>query len=1328
VAPLVLSVGLAFWLLRSKSLDRSRRWSFAALLATAAICPIWTFVLTASEPFDENWTRTAAQSYERLWLELDASSLDGARSLGRIDLETAERLSVFGILDDLASRSATSLLLIDPAGKVFAWGGEGLLHPLESTILPSTGPAFSSGFAAASVASVRRVGRQTSAWRLVAGRSFSTQRLPFRSPSGGSREDFVWTPIREGGLAPHRATVIEVEGRPSMSIVVAPGSPHPSQPRAVFLLRISWLLIGLILFLSSRSGTRPSSSALPTSIRLWSIVAGIVAVAIAVGTDLVGIVLLTSAATMAGVSARRTGVLSSPRWWPLLPASAIVILTLLAYRLEKISGPVDLGNELSAGPQAAVLRLVAMLIILTGVLPVVSLGEHRRWNAWMWFGGLAATATGLALAGNPVSALTMIALGAVALVGAVRARGPVRSWIDVALVVAIAALIGASTWEVTYRVLVARYLERDVAPMLGPPSAQERSQLDARAQSFFAGTDLLSLAPADPLELDEIDLAYALWRRSPLANSGWLSATAVVIDGSVVSSFEFGVPLDDFGGVDFSPELWQALVVPGWDAALVEGAADLDYLGQPVGRIHYAILPRPGFRLLDRPVDRLASRLVEGSLALRLPIDEVIPPGQFAVFEGRSRAALGPRSAPALASEHLAAPSFSARIDGEWLRGWTHPSNGATEVLFLGSQRPLQTVERMGVQVLGTLILAAAVVLCLLLAGGLSLSTLTGVWQRIYRSYSRKLLLIFGMLLLLTLLMLSIALLGVLGERLGRTQEAAAERAMEAAQHVLGEYVLSLDPGFGVDTALDDALLGWLSRVIQHEVNLYWGSTLYASSNPELFTAGFLPSRLPGEIYSQVALEAASRASRVTYANRERYVELFAPLRIPGIRSQETLFLSIPLLAQQQQTDRSIAELRTRAILVAFALLLAAVGVASRLSHNFTRPLMELIAGTEAIAGGADSIDLQPTELELAALVKAINDMAGKISEARQRLVREKQVVEKMVQNITAGIVSLDSERRILLRNRVAAETLGLEVGESLDEALAGDERFRPLSDFLATAGSEPRQSTLVVHPDKGQEREWSVVWVPMPGDGEPTSLLVVEDVSEVLRGQRLQAWAEMARMIAHEIKNPLTPIRLSTEHMVEVHRTHPEAFEEVFERCSRNILRQVDELHDIASEFSTYSRIPHVQRRQEDLTDAVREVVDSYRAAPPKGIAITLESSAEVCTLPLDRRLFGRALRNLLENALRASADGGEVEVAVRKQPHEIVLTVSDRGPGVNDETLAHMFDPYFSADSDGTGLGLPISRSIIEQHDGTLTAENRSGGGLRATIRLPLDTAKGA
>src|SRR6185436_18705385 len=148
--------------------------------------------------------------------------------------------------------------------------------------------------------------------------------------------------------------------------------------------------------------------------------------------------------------------------------------------------------------------------------------------------------------------------------------------------------------------------------------------------------------------------------------------------------------------------------------------------------------------------------------------------------------------------------------------------------------------------------------------------------------------------------------------------------------------------------------------------------------------------------------------------------------------------------------------------------------------------------------------------------------------ETHGRLVREKQVIERMVENITSGVVSLDGNRRVLLHNRVAEQLLGTRVGESLEEAVGRNEKLAAVSEFLRTAGREMERASVRLPGGAGGEQEWQLVWVPVPGEGEPTALLVVEDATEVLRGQRLQAWAEMARIIAHEIKNPLTPIRLS--------------------------------------------------------------------------------------------------------------------------------------------------------------------------------------------------------
>jgi two-component system nitrogen regulation sensor histidine kinase NtrY len=213
-----------------------------------------------------------------------------------------------------------------------------------------------------------------------------------------------------------------------------------------------------------------------------------------------------------------------------------------------------------------------------------------------------------------------------------------------------------------------------------------------------------------------------------------------------------------------------------------------------------------------------------------------------------------------------------------------------------------------------------------------------------------------------------------------------------------------------------------------------------------------------------------------------------------------------------------------------------------------------------------------------------------------------------------------------------------------------------------------------------------------------------------------------MARLIAHEIKNPLTPIRLSTEHMQEVYRKAPEQFSRVFDRCTTNILTQVEELRSIASDFSTYSAIPRIDPKPGDLTAAVAELVEGYRAAPPEGIRVELETDGPI-PARFDSRLLLRAVRNLLENALWASAGGGKVTVRVERNDGMARIVVLDEGPGVRPaENLPRIFDPYFSTHDTGTGLGLPIARRVVEEHGGSIVARNRREKGLEVAITLPV------
>ncbi|MDX1632359.1 MAG: ATP-binding protein, partial [Thermoanaerobaculia bacterium] len=636
-----------------------------------------------------------------------------------------------------------------------------------------------------------------------------------------------------------------------------------------------------------------------------------------------------------------------------------------------------------------------------------------------------------------------------------------------------------------------------------------------------------------------------------------------------------------------------------------------------------------------------------------------------------------------------------------------------------------RALERVGSQVVVSLVAVGALLLLLVPWRRPAFGALSGMRSAL-RSYSTRLLVVYGLLLLVPLGLLELLLVRSFEERLRREQRMAGQAALTSARQVLGDFVLSLEPGFGIETALDDALLGWVSRVIHHEVNLYWGSSINASSKRELFSAGLLPARIPGEIHSRIAFGGDELAWRTTRAGDARYLEIYAPLRIPGRTGEAAsrLVLSLPLLAQQEEIAEELAEMRRRSILLTLLVGLVAVLVGTRSARTFTRPLEALARGTERIASGASSLAMErPRDVEMATLVDAIDEMAGRISDARERLLREKEVVDRIVQHIATGVVSLDEEGRVLMINRLAREVLPVDLGQPLLAATRKTEGLDALTDFLQSSGGRLAEATVELGVDGG-ERDFRLVSVPVPGEGEPSSLLVLEDVTEVLRAQRLEAWAEMARVIAHEVKNPLTPIRLSAEHMREVYERDPASFETVFERCTDNILRQVEELRQIAGEFSTYSSIPVLSRERTNLVEVLERLAEGYRSAVTAGVEILFRPRVSRLEAEVDERLLRRAVRNLVENAVRACSNqgGGTVEIELAKGGEHAVIRVRDDGPGLEAELLPRIFDPNFSTEDLGTGLGLPIAQRVVEEHGGKLTARNRDREGLEMTIEIPL------
>ncbi|MEO8503681.1 MAG: ATP-binding protein [Acidobacteriota bacterium] len=1343
-ALVLVAIGAAF--LAQRPAPREGTLVGACLLAAAVILGgAWLLsAFPAMSP--EEWTAAAQRPYRELWAGLRQEAAEASASIAHAPETPDQRLAAFRILAERADagRPGLTLALINPDGEAVAWAGAGLLHELSGNALPLTGDAFVAGFSSATLVVVRPLAGEKRPFRVAAGVSLPVDRLPFKDPSWRRPRAWRWSLVDSGDQGeaaetlPQRWLALDSPGDPRL--IAEPGDELPqtlARPR-----RAAWIVLGLGLFglavlrgigLAFLSGTVVRSRARP-----WQVVA--------LGAGGVSCWLLAAAAPpsallpllvagLVGIVASKVRWQRRARWSAAGGALAAMLLLSLCFLAGRLGFSIDLGSALWGSSRDSALRLglasfAFALLLLAGGRRARHPAEvpARSRLAWLAIGSLL---TAGALLDFEILAGALLVLGFA--LAAVWAAGnwPTHRLAAGATAVLIAALSSAVAWE-----LASRAALRDSAPQLlqalAPPSDSEQKALEVAVQRALAETDIEDLSPSPSLRLDRQDLAIALWRRSPLGRANIFSALSVIPYGKEGSRFAFGLPLRGGARVEQLPGRWSPPRLPVWDDTLVSGEVELKAGGKPYGRGLYWFQPRPGFRWGMQRAGDLGLDLLRGAPGAHTV--EGLPAGvTFALYDPTGHALLAPwRETPPLdprlrrgVVNEVATPVGTASA-------WAAAGREGWRAIYIPRLAPLAGLDRVGTHCLASLLLAAAASLLVVLLG-LPRATFRDTLRRAVRSYSKRLLIVYTVLLLVPLLLLSVALVGGLEERVRNEQRSDGQQALASAQRVLGEYLLTLDPGFGLDTTLDDDLLLWLSAVVHHEVNLYWGSTVYASSKRELFTAGLLPKRIPGDIYSRLALQGYDVASKTGHTGEVSYLEIYAPLRMPdgnnGTRdAAEGLTLSMPLLAQQEETQTAIAYLHRQALLGASALFILLVAVGGRLAQNFTRPLQELVQGTQRIAAGASSLGLAPTELELAALVEAVDRMARRIAEAREDLVRGKHVLENMVENVTAGVVSLDREQRAILHNRVAAELLGVSAGEALATSLAKRPGLAPVAEWLRgisrgsvkPGGTEPQRTAMKLRTPEG-EREWTLVWVQVPGAGEPSALFVVEDATEILRGQRLEAWAEMARMIAHEIKNPLTPIRLSAEHMREVYASAPERFAEVFERCTTNILGQVEDLRQIASEFSTYSRIPKLALADGDLVPAVRRIVEGYQAAPPPGVEIELQESTPHLLSRFDERMLGRAVRNLLENAVRASAGQGTVRITVERVGDQARVVVADRGPGVPAELLPRIFDPYFSTHDTGTGLGLPIARRIVEEHGGGVAAYNGPGGGLEVVITIP-------
>ena len=470
------------------------------------------------------------------------------------------------------------------------------------------------------------------------------------------------------------------------------------------------------------------------------------------------------------------------------------------------------------------------------------------------------------------------------------------------------------------------------------------------------------------------------------------------------------------------------------------------------------------------------------------------------------------------------------------------------------------------------------------------------------------------------------------------------------------------------------------------------------------------------------------------YPVGERIGSLIDSVEKTYSRYNELVFLREPLKA-------SFALTLTLVVLLS---VLAAVYAAFFFSRRLVAPILSVVAGTRAVAAGNFDTHLSATSHdEIGFLIDSFNQMIQRLSWAReearlseQRVDKERAHVEAILARLSTGVIVIENDGRIRHANNAANAMLdtkltgaiGHRLAELISENAVLAEFMAGIEAHLVSADTQWREQ-ISVQTASGR-RVFVCASTALPAaDGESAgSIIVFDDVTALIQAQRDAAWGEVARRMAHEIKNPLTPIQLSAERIQRRYLGGMKEMEaEVLYRATNTIITQVEAMRDMVNAFSEYARAPEIDISRFDLNQLIREVVYLYKSTD-RHAQIQLDLDTAIRDIDADSARIRQLLHNLIRNAFEAME--GQAESRLDIVTRVVVLgcrdfaeiCISDNGTGIDPETIDRLFDPYVTTKSKGTGLGLAIVKKLVEEHGGTVIAENLEQGGASVTVRLPL------
>jgi two-component system nitrogen regulation sensor histidine kinase NtrY len=408
------------------------------------------------------------------------------------------------------------------------------------------------------------------------------------------------------------------------------------------------------------------------------------------------------------------------------------------------------------------------------------------------------------------------------------------------------------------------------------------------------------------------------------------------------------------------------------------------------------------------------------------------------------------------------------------------------------------------------------------------------------------------------------------------------------------------------------------------------------------------------------------------------------------------------------------------------------------LARGITVPIEKLAQATKEVSRGNLSVRVEDAATdELGTLIDSFNQMISDLRESQLHIAQKtaelenrKQYIETVLQNITTGVITLDSDGRITTINPSAREMLAIEdrnpIGKGFEDVLNEEKYGEIVKNIAWGIKNRYRLSDKEINiVSNGQTTTLALALSPLPqANGDFSGMIVVFDnLTQLIKAQKIATWKEVAQRVAHEIKNPLTPIQLSAERIIKMLKKHDPNSPTVIEEGARTIIQEARTIKSMVDEFSNFARMPKVDLRPGDLRTLIEQTVGLFR-----GIFAQVEFEADLASdlpaaLQIDSEQLKRVMINIFDNAIEAMNKNGKIRVRAffEKKKQQVSIEITDTGPGISVEDKTKLFLPYFSTKKKGTGLGLAIVNQIIREHHGSIRVENSQPNGAKFTIQLP-------